>query len=249
MIEKIRIHFSYICGEIEDKTSQLTLLDKFKIGAVILIIIIVIICFICCKMHAKYFTEAFLEDDIEDEELESYSANNLLEDIICFYKLNTVFVLKILRFFIIWFLFFVVIFSFGVSATPSMEPTIMVHDFSVESKLAYLIKTPQRGDIISFDRDDKHYGKRVVGIEGDKIEFHDGYVYINGEIYDESVYLDEDVETNCNRTFEVPEKCVFVLGDNREGSIDSRFWKNPYVSYKEIKSKCLFIVPLHLIFG
>ncbi len=72
---------------------------------------------------------------------------------------------------------------------------------------------------------------------------------MNGELFDESAYLDEDVETNCIKTFDVPEGCVFVLGDNREKSTDSRFWENPYISVKDIKGKYMFSIPISKIFN
>ena len=256
---------AYNLNIVRMEKQQLTLLDKIKIGAFVLVIIIAVACFIITrrrKKNSKIANENVTinieslnkvaeeksekTDRVENENNEKLS---FIENIISFYELNKNFVLRILIFFVVWFWFFIIAVSLGVSSSASMEPTIMVHDLTIESKLAYLVRSPQRGDIISFNRDGKHYGKRVVGIAGDKIEFHDGYVYINGEIYDESAYLSEDVETNCNRTFEVPKNCVFVMGDNREGSIDSRFWENPYVNKKEIKSKCFLIVPLHLIFG
>ncbi len=131
--------------------------------------------------------------------------------------------------------------NYTVSA--SMYPTISIPAISITNDLAYIVKPVQRGDIISFYHEESIFGKRVIGIEGDQIEFHDGYVYINGIKHDEP-YLSEDVETNCNRTFVVPENCVFVLGDNREISNDSRSWDNPYVPVNKIKGKIVFILNL-----
>ncbi len=126
------------------------------------------------------------------------------------------------------------------TTSESMYPTISIPAISITNDLAYVIRPVQRGDIISFYHEDSIFGKRVIGIEGDEIEFHDGYVYINGVKYDEP-YLSEDIETNCNHTFVVPEDCVFVLGDNREISNDSRCWDNPYVPVSKIKGKIVFI--------
>lgn len=146
-----------------------------------------------------------------------------------------------------YFLIFYLIFSFLLAPIwntgSSMEPTIKDGSFAIGNRLAYVKHSPKRGDIIAFEHNDKNgygYSKRVIGLPGDKITFHDGYVYINGELYDESAYLGEDVETNCTKEFEVPKESVFVLGDNREGSTDSRAFQNPYISYKEIKAKQIF---------
>ena len=129
----------------------------------------------------------------------------------------------------------------------SMAPTVQVGDICVAYRFAYIKHDVERGDIICFKHDGEKYSKRVIGIAGDKIEFNDGYVYINGEYYDETAYItDEDVETNCTLTFEVPEGCVFVLGDNRENSLDARYWNNPYVSEEDIVSRQLFVIQTHI---
>lgn len=143
------------------------------------------------------------------------------------------------------FLFTFVLFL-GTASSGSMENTIKTGDVCVANRLAYISREPQRGDIIYFRRDGKTYGKRVVGIAGDTIEFVDGYVYINGKRYVED-YIPESVETNCNKTFEVPANHVFVMGDNREDSYDSRQWEEPYVSEEDIIAKYLFGIPTHVV--
>lgn len=132
-----------------------------------------------------------------------------------------------------------------VVASGSMEPTLMTGDVNVFNRLAYVNHEVQRGDIITFWSEElsEHMSKRIVGVAGDHIDFHDGYVFINGLLADESLYLDEDIETNCSKSFDVPDGCVFVLGDNRENSVDSRFFDNPYIPEKDIIGKYLGAVP------
>ncbi len=129
--------------------------------------------------------------------------------------------------------------SIGSIKSGSMESTVMTGDIVIGNKLAYIAREPQRGDIIFFKHDKQVFCKRVIGVAGDEIAFSDGYVYVNGERIDESTYLGEDIETNCTDTFIVPNDCVFVLGDNRENSYDSRFFDSPYISKKDIVSKIL----------
>ena len=99
---------------------------------------------------------------------------------------------------------------------------------------------PQRGDIVTFWSDElgKLLVKRVVGLPGDEITFQDGYTYINGEMLDES-YLPRQGITQCSASFLVPEGCVFFMGDNRTGSNDARFWKQPYISVDNIRARVM----------
>ena len=127
--------------------------------------------------------------------------------------------------------------SIGSIKSGSMEPTLMTGDIVIGNRLAYKVRQPQTGDIIFFKFGKDVYCKRIIGVAGDNVAFRDGYVYLNGERLDESLYLDEDIETNCTETFAVPENCVFVLGDNRELSYDSRFWDNPYIPINDIISR------------
>ena len=135
---------------------------------------------------------------------------------------------------------FVVQFTYVKSG--SMEPTIMTGEFTIVNKLSYLNKTPQRGDVIAFKSEEynRFLLKRIIGIPGDEIEFHDGYVYINGIICDESAYLDKDIETNCDKCFTVPNNSYFVMGDNREHSTDSRFFELPYILEDDIMGRVFY---------
>ena len=137
------------------------------------------------------------------------------------------------------------------SSSPSMEPTLMTNDMIIENRLAYVVHDIKRGDIVSIHRAGdsimEAWGKRVIGLPGETVSFKDGYVYIDGELLEED-YIDDDIETNCQKTFTVPEGCYFVLGDNREVSNDSRFWDNPYVKESDIIAKYMFSIPTHYIF-
>lgn len=129
----------------------------------------------------------------------------------------------------------------------SMEPTIMVHDWTIGDRNAYSDEAPQRGDIVNFYQaeEDTIMVKRVIGLPGETVSFENDRVHINGEELDESAYLDDDVLTECDETFTVPDGCVFLLGDNREVSLDARYWENPYISYEDIKCQVNVIIPFH----
>jgi signal peptidase I len=113
----------------------------------------------------------------------------------------------------------------------SMVPTLQEGDRVLVNKLSYKTHDVHRGDVIVFERPPaaSHPGqdeikdliKRVVAVGGDTIEARDGDVYVNGERIVEP-YLVEGTPTNELPLTEVPEGQVFVMGDNRTNSEDSR---------------------------
>jgi signal peptidase I len=109
----------------------------------------------------------------------------------------------------------------------SMRPTLWENDYVVVNRLAYLFSKPHRGDIIVFknpnpqDPNQIPYIKRVIGLPGDQIHIEAGKVFINGVILTEP-YL--TVPTNQGGDWTVPANSLFVMGDNRNNSSDSRSW-------------------------
>lgn len=133
----------------------------------------------------------------------------------------------------------------GSVSSASMEPTLKVGNKIVINGLAYTWNEPERGDIILFEFEDLqlNFTKRIIGLPGEKISFQNGDVYIDDELLQEK-YIDEDVDTLSLLTFVVPKDSYFVMGDNRENSLDSRFWVDPYVDRDSIKGKILVQIPL-----
>lgn len=123
----------------------------------------------------------------------------------------------------------------------SMEKTIMTGDRAVTSRLAYLFKNPQRGDIIVFpfpDDEKVDYIKRIIGLPGETIEGKDGYVYINGKKLVEP-YVTSLLEADFG-PYVVPKNSYFMMGDNRGISEDSRYWEDKFVKRSKIIGKALF---------
>jgi signal peptidase I len=159
------------------------------------------------------------------------------------------FTLPVLGTVIIFWLLTSVVFQYGIVPSSSMSPTADSGSIIFGNRLAYLFDAPKCGDIIIFtnhEEDDLIVFKRVIGLEGDIIEFKDGLVYRNG-IQVKEEYLHDPASSMSNisniSTFEVPEDSVFVLGDNRLNSVDSRSWREPYIKYKDISSKVFLVIP------
>lgn len=128
--------------------------------------------------------------------------------------------------------------------TASMENTIMVGDKVVTFRLAYLFSSPKRGDIVVFQAPDipeEDYIKRVIGLPGETVEVREGFVYIDGEPLTED-YLKEPM-TGEYGPFVVPEGHYFMMGDNRNISLDARYWENKYVAKNKIRGKAIFKYP------
>jgi len=125
----------------------------------------------------------------------------------------------------------------------SMENTIMTHTRVMGLKCSYWFSEPQRGDIIVFDAPDEPgtaFVKRVIAVEGDTISVIGGVVTLNGEVLDEP-YLKEEMDTDDDfGPVTVPEGCVFCMGDNRNNSLDARYWENTWVTYGAIVGKVYF---------
>ncbi len=114
------------------------------------------------------------------------------------------------------FLFAVVIVS-----GPSMEPTLHNNERLIMNKVVYHFHQPERGDVIVFHATaEDDYIKRVIGLPGEKIDFQGNQLFINGKPVSEP-YL-TDTHTNDFGPMIVPKNKIFVMGDNRINSTDSR---------------------------
>jgi signal peptidase I len=110
--------------------------------------------------------------------------------------------------------------------TESMVPTLEVGDRVLANKFVYRFTEPERGDIVVFDSvdedDDQTLIKRVVGVAGDEIRVQGGVLYVNDEAQEEAYLNDADQSRSFYGPTVVPEGHIFVMGDNRGNSADSR---------------------------
>jgi signal peptidase I len=144
----------------------------------------------------------------------------------------------------------------------SMEPTLLVGDHLLVNRLSYLVKVPfsdivllhikgpSRGDVVVFrypeDRT-KDFIKRVIAKEGDVVEIKDKVVYVNGQRadYPQAVFAEATIIPGSYSPRDnlgpvtVPKDSYFVMGDNRDRSLDSRFWG--FVQYDDFVGRALII--------
>ena len=144
----------------------------------------------------------------------------------------------------------------------SMEPTLLVGDHILVNKFIYGVKIPfsrqtiipiskpERDDVIVFiypHDTSKDYIKRVIGVPGDRIDIIDRKIYINGNLYEDKhgFYTggrdspSRLISKTQNRPIIIPENHLFVMGDNRDHSSDSRVWG--FVPLRSVKGKAFII--------
>jgi len=130
----------------------------------------------------------------------------------------------------------------------SMFPNFEDKEYVLTNLISERFANPKKGDVIVFKAPldpEKDYIKRVIGVPGDKVMVKDGKVYLNGQMLDESSYINPSVKTFGGSfmaegvEITVPKDSFFVLGDNRQYSSDSREWG--YVSKSLIIGDSLFV--------
>jgi len=131
-----------------------------------------------------------------------------------------------------------------------MQPTLLVGDHMVIDLHCYAKADPGRGDLVVFkhpENPSKDYIKRIVAIPGDTFELRGNRIFINGGLVEEPYVQYSAGKLNIKPLetvkelgpFEVPKDKYFMLGDNRDQSIDSRSWG--YIDRKLIEGKVMFV--------
>ena len=145
------------------------------------------------------------------------------------------------------FVLFRVLLQLSYVPSGSMETTIPTKSLLIGWRLPYVVgdPVPERGNIVTFwDEELGHVlVKRVIGLPGDSITFEGGFVYIDGVKLEED-YLPADGITKSDKSFQVPEGCIFVMGDNRTGSNDSRLLQEPYIPVDQVQGRVLLAISI-----
>lgn len=128
----------------------------------------------------------------------------------------------------------------------SMVPTFHEGNIVLVDKVFYKRGEPERNDIVVVDYRDANQNetfiiKRVVAVGGDHLEIKDNQVYLNGELLQED-YINGTMTNNEDMSIDIPEGKVFVMGDNRDNSLDSR--RLGYFDFEDdVIGKVFFTVP------
>ena len=124
----------------------------------------------------------------------------------------------------------------------SMENTVMTDSRVMGLRFIYYFSEPDRFDIVLFHPPEGEvsshpYVKRIIGLPNEKVEIIDGKVYVDDSINPLTEGYIKGFAYGNFGPFNVPDSCYFVMGDNRNSSVDSRHWNNRFIPRSSIIAK------------
>lgn len=140
--------------------------------------------------------------------------------------------------------------------TESMTTTIVPGDRVFGDKVSYRFRSPERGEVVTFaDPLDESitFVKRCIAVAGDEVDLRDGRLYVNGELQEEDYVLNRpsyplmeaDGVDHIEYPYVVPEGTIWVMGDNRTNSNDSRYFGPVPLESVSSRGMCVFWPPDH----
>ena len=122
----------------------------------------------------------------------------------------------------------------------SMHPTLQHHERLIVNKIVYNFKDPEQGDVIVFNYSVRRdFIKRIIALAGDEVEIRNGNLYVN-----EKLQVEQYIQNQAMYDFGpvvIPEGHIFVLGDNRDNSMDSRDPAVGSISLERVKGKAMLV--------
>lgn len=128
----------------------------------------------------------------------------------------------------------------------SMEPSLNEGDYLIINQLAYCSHSPKRGDVIVLKNsnaagtlEDKLLIKRICAVAGDEISIDGSVVSVNGAVVNENYLSNDPIQEDITRKWNVPQGCVFVMGDHRSVSLDSRSDEVGFIEENDIVGRAI----------
>lgn len=194
------------------------------------------------RIDDEMYNEIFNEDEHSEKDVQKIVINNNAVSLNLYDWVNSIIVAVVAVVILLTFCFRLI----DVDGR-SMEPTLINTDKVIVTNLFY---TPNNGDVVVIshgEKYDKPLIKRVIATEGQTldIDFENYKIYVDGVLIDEPYIQGETIEGNADIPDVVPEGKVFVLGDNRPVSLDSRSREVGLIDEESIIGKAQFVIIPH----